>query len=60
MGGMTRDGYLVRCGTSKAIGYVLMVVELTVQIRREDRMDRPSVDVSRLSVVEINFWMNVD
>lgn len=51
---------MARSGVSSDIGRVVVVVELTVQIRREDRMDRPPVDVSRLSVVGINFWMNVD
>lgn len=51
MGGMAGDGNIARSGVSDAIGRVLVVVELSLQIRREDRMDRPPVDVSRLSVV---------
>lgn len=51
---------MTRSGVSEAIGSVLVVVELAVQIRREDCMDRPAVDMPGFSMVMIRFRMHVE
>lgn len=51
---------MARSGVSEVIGRVLVVVELAVQIGREDRMDRPAVDMPGYSMVTIRFRMDVE
>lgn len=60
MWGMAGEGDMARSGVSSDIGRVLVVVERTVQIRREDRVDHTAMRMPGFSMVRIGFGMNVD